>query len=173
MKSKRIFLGLLLVLFIMALLPVSILAASTATQKITMLPVNQADLALDTSNPEIGLAFFIEDEMKTSGYQTTQKTGYGYFYFKQSGDIIANFSCTGYFSYSGDICNVLDVDTSVWETIEGWRVEVEESVKQISPTYARATGVFDLYNNDTLSSSATINIYCNQKDDTSVEFNGD
>ncbi|WP_252891746.1 hypothetical protein [Thermoclostridium stercorarium] len=63
MKSKRIFLGLLLVLFIMALLPVSILAASTATQKITMLPVNQADLALDTSNPEIGLAFFIEDEM--------------------------------------------------------------------------------------------------------------
>jgi len=44
MKSKRIFLGLLLVLFIMALLPVSILAASTATQKITMLPVNQADL---------------------------------------------------------------------------------------------------------------------------------
>lgn len=33
MKSKRIFLGLLLVLFIMALLPVSILAASTATQK--------------------------------------------------------------------------------------------------------------------------------------------
>jgi hypothetical protein len=52
-------------------------------------------------------------------------------------------------------------------------VEVEESVKQISPTYARATGVFDLYNNDTLSSSATINIYCNQKGDTSVEFNGD
>lgn len=146
------------------------------------LDLSKADFITETSNPEIGIAFYSEDSISrfykpASRYSTTSKTGTGYFYKTSDNSKIADFDCTGTFSYDKKICNVTGVSTSVWNTINGYRIEVNESENQISPTYARATGVFKLYKkglfSEKLTSSATINIYCNQKGDTEVEFNGD
>lgn len=176
MKGKKVLSAILMVIFIMTLKPMPAFATASEVNKLPKL--NEANLVLDTSNPEIGLAFFIDEKVMLRGsYQTTERTGSGYFYLKSNGDVLSNFNCTGYFSYDKVICNVTDIDTSVWATINGWRVEVNESTKQISPTYACATGLFKLYKvglfGDSLSSSATINVYCNQNGSTSVEFNSD
>lgn len=162
----------LVTLMVTAMLPATVFAATDGK-----VDLNKADVIMETSNPEIGIAFFIEDESMAKGYNTKTKTGTGYFYKTSDKSKIADFNCTGTFSYDGEICNVTEVSTSVWNTINGYRVDVSESKNQISPTYARATGVFDLYKlgvfGDTQTSSATINVYCNQKGSTDVEFNSD
>lgn len=169
-KMKGILLSLLLVMLFMA--PVKSYASNTEE-----LDLNKADIILQTSDPEIGIAFFISDGTETYKYSSKTKTGTGYFYKTADNSKIANFDCTGTFSYDGSICNVTDVTTSVWGTISGYRVDKSGSKNQISPTYACATGVFNLYKvsifGDKLTSSATINVYCNQKGVTDVEFNSD
>lgn len=170
-KIKQLSLALALML-VVAMFPVTTFASSY-----NKVDLSKADIISETSNPEIGIAFFINDEVELRAYNTKTRTGTGYFYKTASGDKIADFDCTGTFSYDGKICNVTDVSTSVWNTISGYRVDVSESKNQISPTYARATGVFNLYDvgvfGDKLTSSATINVYCNQNGTTNVEFNSD
>ena len=159
------------------MLVVSMFPVTASASSLNKVDLGKADIILETSNPEIGVAFFINDEIETRAYKNTTKTGTGDFYKTASNEKIADFDCTGTFSYDGTICNVTDISTSVWNTISGYRVDVSESKSQISPTYARATGVFELYDlgiwGDKLTSSATINVYCNQKGTTSVEFNSD
>lgn len=171
MKRKRI-LSLFMLLAAIFMIPARNLSAAPIQKSI-----EQADILLDTSDPDIGVAIFIDSPAKIRAYNRTELTHSGYFYLKSNKDKLADFDCTGYFSYDKTICNVTDVKTSVWNTADGWKVDVDESTKQISPSYARATGVFKLYKvgifSDTLTSSATINIFCNQKGNTSSEFNGD
>ena len=148
------------------------------------LDLSKADFVLETSNSEIGIAFYSKDNKsqsylhKAAGrYLTTSRTGKGYFYKTSDNSKIADFDCKGTFSYERKICNVTGVSTSMYKEIEGYRIEVSESKNQISPTFARATGVFNLYVigffSEKLTSSATINVYCNQNGETEVEFNGD
>ncbi len=172
-KMKKIkYLSMVLTLMIIIMCPITASARSAE-----VIDLDKADIILETNNSEIGVAFFFNDELITMAYDTVSETGTGYFYKTSDNSKIADFNCTGTFSYDGEICNVTDVSTSVWGTIEGYKVEVSESTKQISPTYARATGVFELYKlsfwGDKLTSSATINVFCNQKGDTDVEFNSD
>ncbi len=160
------------IVFMLCLISISFTAFASVPNQMDLA---NADVILETSNPEIGVALFIEDSIDIKSYNTKIRTGSGYFYKTSDNSRIAKFNCTGEFSYDGSICNVLDVSTSVWETIDGYAVDVSQSVKQISPTYARATGVFELTNldSDKVTSAATINVFCNQDGDTSVEFNGD
>lgn len=169
-RTKRVS-WILTIVLIISMFPLTAFADSS-----NKVDLSKADVILETSDPEIGLAFFIQDEVDTRAYQSKTRTGSGYFYKTANNERIADFSCTGTFSYDGTICNVTKVSTSVWNTIDGYRVEVaEESKNQISPTYARATGVFNLYNlsSNAMTSSATINVFCNQNGSTSVEFNSD
>ncbi len=171
MKRTKKFSFILVIMLIVSMFPVTAFAIS-----FKKVDLSKADLVLETSNPEIGIAFFIQDEVETRAYSTKTRTGTGYFYKTANGDKIADFNCTGTFSYDRIICNVTDVSTSVWNTISGYRITVSKSKNQISPTYARATGVFKLYNlgiGDKLTASATINVYCNQNGTTSIEFNSD
>lgn len=172
MKRSKKLSFILAIMLVVSMFPLTAFASSS-----NKVDLSKADIILETSNPEIGVAFFINDEIETRAYSTKTRTGTGYFYKTESGDRIADFDCTGTFSYDGKICNVTDVSTSVWNTIAGYRVDVSESKNQISPTYARATGIFNLYDlgifGDKLTSSATINVYCNQNGSTSVEFNSD
>lgn len=171
-RSKSISIIMIILFFAVSIFPIKSFASS-----FNHIDLSEADVILETSNPEIGVAFFISDNPQSYAYQTTKKTGTGYFYKTANGSKIADFDCTGTFSYDGKICNVTDVQTSVWGTISGYRVDVSKSKNQISPTYACATGLFNLYDlgvfGDKLTSSATINIYCNQNGSTSVEFNSD
>ncbi len=151
------------------------LTAFASPQKVPSL--NRAAYVIDVSN-EIGLAFFIEEPaIQPFAYNSTSKTGTGYFYLKSNGDVLGNFSCTGTFNYDGSLCNVTDVSTSVSNTADGYKITRTGTKNQISPTYACATGDFSLYKVDskgkqTLSTSAVINVYCNQKGTTTTEFNG-
>lgn len=174
MKIKRLIFEILSMFVIVSMIPVSAHASSTTTRELIGSKVNETGIMLETSNSEIGIMFFDESSLFRSDYQNTSRKGSGYFYLKSSGDILGSFSCTGYFSYDGNIVAVTDVTTDVWEVEEGWVVEDDTSTSQVSPTYACATGVFELYdNNNSLQSSATINVFCNQNGTTSVEFNGD
>lgn len=173
MKKGRSFFMILALFFTVSMCPVTSFAQSPI-----QLDLSKADVILETSNPDIGVAFFVSsDEVDTYAYQTKTKTGTGYFYKTSDGSKIADFDCKGTFSYDGSICNVTDVSTSVWSTIDGYKVDVDKSSNQVSPTYACATGVFNLYKvsifGNKLTSSATINVYCNQKGTTNVEFNSD
>jgi hypothetical protein len=174
MKTKRLFLGILSIVMGVSMIPISVKASSLTTSELISSKVEKTGMLLDTSNSEIGVMFFVENSLFRRDYQNISRKGSGYFYLKSSGDILGRFSCTGYFAYDGDMAIATDVTTDVWEVEDGWVVKKDSSTSVVSPTYACATGVFELYDSDnSLQSSATINVFCNQNGDTSVEFNGD
>lgn len=132
---------------------------------------------LNTNNSEIGVEIYASEPVKSLRYSNASDSHSGRFYLKSNNSTLGEFKATGEFTYDGIICNVTNCKTSVWNVADGWRVEVEESEDQVSPTLGKAVGVFKLYKegfwSDTLSSSATITISCTHKGKTNSEFNGD
>lgn len=96
---------------------------------------------------------------------------------KSDNSTLGEFKTVGEFTYDGTICNVTNCKNSVWNVADGWQVKNSASEKQVSPTFAKAVGVFELYKEglfgNKLSSSATITVSCNQNGKTNREFNGD
>lgn len=178
MGLKKVIASLLAVVSIMTVMSVPAFAVAP-TETIDERPLSEAVALLDTSNEDIGIAIFIdEDEIQPLAYQTTSKSSSGRFYLKSNDKTLGNFKCTGYFSYDGTICNVTDVSASTSNCEQGYKMTYSTDTKQVSPTYACATGEFSMYKlglfgSESLESTAVINIFCNQKGTTTVEYNGD
>lgn len=85
-------------MMLVAVLMISTCSFTTFTSSYSKVDLSETDIILETSNLEIGLAFFIQDEIETQGYSTTSKTGSGYFYKTSNNEKIADFDCTGTFS---------------------------------------------------------------------------
>lgn len=140
-------------------------------------PVHNGSLILNTNNPEVGIEIYISNPITTFAYREKSAWQSGRFYLKSDNSTLGEFKTTGTFTYDGAICNVTDCQNSIWNVADGWRVEDTPSEEQVSPTLAKAVGVFNLYKEgfwgDTLSSSATITVSCNQNGKTNCEFNGD
>lgn len=171
---KKIFLSVLAVLMMGTIMPITSFAASAESR---VEPIKANSILLDTNNPEVGIEIYASNLIMPLAYSTTSASHSGRFYLKSDNSTLGEFKATGEFTYDGTICNVTDCKTSVWNVVDGWRVSVEKSQQQVSPTLAKAVGVFKLYKEgffgDTLSSSATITISCNHQGKTNTEFNGD
>lgn len=175
MKAGKKFFSIVAVLLLITMMPISALAAEE-TPKAE--PIRTGSILLDTNNPDIGIELYAPiGEPSLYAYSSTSDSGSGRFYLKSTNDTLAEFKVTGKFTYDGTICNVTDCTTSVWNVADGWRVSDSGSKDQVSPTLAKAVGVFELYKEklfgDSLSSSATITVSCTHKGNTNVEFNGD
>ena len=132
-------------------------------------------ITVETENPDIALEIYRSETVYDRGYSTVTRSHSGRFYLKSTGATLANIKLTGKFSYDGTLCNVTSSVGNVTNVEDGWRVTKTTSKTQVSPTLAKAVGEFYLYkeSSNTLSSSATITIYCNQNGNTSSQFNGD
>ena len=73
MKTTKKFSFILVIMLIVSMFPVTAFAIS-----FKKVDLSKADLVLETSNPEIGIAFFIQDEVETRAYSTKTRTGTGY-----------------------------------------------------------------------------------------------
>lgn len=171
---KKIFLSVLAVIMIGTIMPVTSFAASAASR---VEPIKADSILLDTNNPEVGIEIYVSKPIIPFAYSSTSASHSGRFYLKSDNSTLANIKATGKFTYDGTICNVTECKTSVSNVVDGWRVDVERTEEQVSPTLAKAVGEFYLYDEgifgDNLSSSATITISCNQNGKTNTEFNGD
>lgn len=171
MKFRKIIVSTLTLLMVIAMLPSVAFAAEVDLNE------TANSMLYDTSNPDVGIELFPEKLSVSPRYNTTSASQSGRFYLKSDNSTLGEFKATGEFTYDGKICNVINCKTSIWGVVDGWRVSVSESEKQVSPTLAKAVAVFSLYKEsfwgDSLSSSATVTVSCNQKGTTSTEFNGD
>lgn len=163
---------------IAALMLCSILSINSFAADISLAECAQnGSIILDTNNSEIGIEIYAPKPISTFSYKETSASQSGRFYLKSDNSTLGEFKTTGEFTYDGTICNVTNCKNSIWNVADGWRVEDTASEKQTSPTLAKAVGEFSLYKEglwgDTLSSSATITVSCNQNGKTNCEFNGD
>ena len=130
---------------------------------------------IETDDPDIVLLISMNSQVAQSDYKTKSYTLSGSFYNNNSEEIVANIEFTAEFSYDGSICNTLKCEPQVGGVVDGYRVEADSSSEQISPTYAKAYCYFKLYKTgllwDTLKSSCTAIIYCNQNGELAAEWN--
>lgn len=173
MKLKKIIKLTLITLVLGNVLSTSVFAVEISSSK----PIESSSILFDTDNPNVGIEIYNSEPTTTFGYKSASAWKTGRFYLKRSHSTLGEFKTTGKFTYDGTICNVTDCKNSIWNVADGWRVKDSTDEKQISPTFAKAVGTFELYKEgffgDKLSSSATITISCNHKGKTNCEFNGD
>lgn len=101
----------------------------------------------------------------TSSLQTTSKKVSGRFYLVSNGQTVATYSLTASFSYDGLYCYCNNV-TAASSAESGWIVTKNYGSAQVSPSYVRAYGSFDLFEvvngQNVWNNQSSIRIFCDQ-----------
>ena len=159
-KLKQLIAATLSVFLLGTMSPTTAFAADHTSIK----PTQNDSILLNTNNSEVGIEFYNSEPVTIAKYQTASAWQSGRFYLKSDNSTLGEFKTVGEFTYDGTICNVTNCKNSVWNVADGWQVKNSASEKQVSPTFAKAVGVFELYKEglfgNKLSSSATITVSC-------------
>lgn len=155
-KLKQLIAATLSVFLLGTMSPTTAFAADHTSIK----PTQNDSILLNTNNSEVGIELYNSEPVTIAKYQTASAWQSGRFYLKSDNSTLGEFKTVGEFTYDGTICNVTNCKNSVWNVADGWQVKNSASEKQVSPTFAKAVGVFELYKEgllgNKLSSSATI-----------------
>lgn len=159
---------LVLLLTLVLIISNGIMVSASTTKEVPVEKITTDSIVIDESNV---LAFELIEKVSLTK-STVNKSVSGRFTLVSDGTTVATYGLDSSFSYNGS--TVTCTGHNAWSNAKGtdWNCQSTSWGQQISPTYALARAVFDLYHLENgswvINNDTTIRIYCDEDGDISV-----